>query len=42
VPDALTKFGYAPTKKKEHKMYGNHYKAAEDMPTKKATKITFD
>lgn len=42
VPAALSAFGYAPTKKKEHKMYGAHYKADDDMPTKKATKISFD
>lgn len=43
VPPELTKFGTAikPTKKKEHSMYGAHYRS-DDRPMKKATKITFD
>ncbi|KNC78261.1 hypothetical protein SARC_09300 [Sphaeroforma arctica JP610] len=42
VPDALTAFGYAPTKKKEHAMYGAHFKKDDDMPTKAAVKMRFD
>eukprot|EP01134_Creolimax_fragrantissima_P000522 CFRG0522T1 len=42
VPDALTAFGYAPTKKKEHAMYGAHFRKDDDMPTKAAVKMRFD
>lgn len=41
VPENLLKFG-THTKKKEHKLYGAHYKATEGEPMKAATKITFD
>jgi len=39
IPDALTAFGMF-TKKKEHQMYGAHFKEVD--PSKKAKKVTFD
>ena len=43
VPQELTKFGTGikPTKKKEHAMYGAHFRD-DGKPMKKATKIVFD
>ena len=43
VPDELLKFGGG-VKRKEHKMYGNHFKSAEDggAPLKASSHITFD
>lgn len=41
VPESLLKFG-THTKKKEHKLYGAHFKALDGGETKQPTKITFD
>lgn len=41
VPEALLAFGTT-VKKKEHSLYGAHFKAVDVFGGKKATKITFD
>jgi len=42
VPPELLKFGTA-VKKKEHKLYGTHYREEDSAkPMKKATRVTFD
>jgi ATP-dependent RNA helicase DBP3 len=41
VPDDLLKFGGG-VKKKEHKMYGSHFRADDETSSKTSTKITFD
>lgn len=41
VPEDLMKFGTG-VKRKAHGMYGNHFKADDGQPMKKAVKVTFD
>ncbi len=42
MPEALLAFG-THTKKREHALYGNHFKKNDgDAPMKAASKITFD
>jgi ATP-dependent RNA helicase DBP3 len=40
VPEALTNFGCG-VKRKEHKMYGNHFKADDERPMAKKSHMTF-
>ncbi len=41
VPESLTKYG-THVKKKEHKLYGAHFKAGAEGAPAKPTRITFD